>query len=253
MTLETSVPIELPPLEFSSSATQAERAYETIRRDVLWGILKPGEHLTGETLRARYNIGPTPIREALIRLTEIGLLQTEERRGFRVPPITKEDLLDIIKCRQLLECEAIRQAIINASAEWESRVIAAYHQMFRVEEAAENSGVLEWELWEKHHVYFHEVLIAGAKSPRIDQLHRTLYDQANRYRRILRPLVTQIDQAKLDHKKIMDLMISRSAEEAAEALKDHIGRLYIWAEDFDKPEKSEELIAILEGQVLARV
>ena len=215
----------LPELKFAEGVTLAERAYETIRRDILWGVLEPGAHLTGETLKARYNIGPTPIREALFRLTECGLLQTEERRGFRVPPLSYEDIHDIIHMRQVLESEAIRRAVLNASDEWESRVLAAYHRMFRVEEAADRTGVLEWELWEERHTEFHAILIEGAGSPRMSRFHRLLYDQGNRYRRVIQPLVTQIDEAKNDHKRILDFVLGRQADEAAAAAAEHIGRL----------------------------
>lgn len=222
---EPSVAIELPPLEFADGATLAERAYETIRRDVLWGVLKPGSHLTGETLKSRYDIGPTPIREALIRLTECGLLELEERRGFRVPGLSYNDIHDIIAMRQMLEPEAIRRAVLTASDEWEGHVLGAYHRMFRVEQAAEKSGVLEWELWEQRHTEFHTILIEGAGSVRTAQYHRHLYDQGNRYRRVLQPLVTQIEEAKNDHKRIVDLVMTRDADKAAEVVAEHIGRL----------------------------
>lgn len=218
-------------MEFAEGVTLAEKAYETIRRDILWGVLSPGMQLTGESLKARYKIGPTPIREALIRLTEIGLLQTEERRGFRVPSLSYPDINDIIAQRQLIEPEAVRKAVLNGSDEWEGHVLSAYHRMFRVEQAAENSGVLEWELWEERHTDFHAVLIEGAGSPRLTRFHRILYDQGNRYRRVLQPLVTQIDEAKNDHKKIVDLVMARKADEAAEAVDEHISRLSIFVKN----------------------
>ena len=172
-----------------------------------------------------YDIGPTPIREALIRLTESGLLDLEERRGFRVPKLSYTDIHDIIALRQMLEPEAIRRAVLTASDEWEGQVLSSYHRMFRVEQSAERSGVLEWELWEQRHTEFHAILIDGAGSERLAQYHRHLYDQGNRYRRVLQPLVTQIDEAKHDHKRIVDLVMARDADAAAKAVEEHISRL----------------------------
>jgi DNA-binding GntR family transcriptional regulator len=81
------------------------RAYELLRGDVLAGVFEPGTTLLETTLAERYGISRTPIREALGRLEQDGLLERASR-GYRVCSGTAQDVLDIYEARVALEAEA---------------------------------------------------------------------------------------------------------------------------------------------------
>src|SRR5262249_8069013 len=104
------------------SETLTEQAYRLIRRDILSGALAAGTKLKIEALRARYPIGPTPIREALERLASERLAQAEQQRGFRVAAMTLRDLDELTDMRILLEGEALRRSIITGDYAWEGAI-----------------------------------------------------------------------------------------------------------------------------------
>jgi DNA-binding GntR family transcriptional regulator len=72
--------------------------------------LAPGAAVTERELGARYGLGKAPLREALIRLGHEGLLESIPRSGYRITPVTIQDVQDIFALRLLLEPAAARQA-----------------------------------------------------------------------------------------------------------------------------------------------
>ena len=76
---------------------------------------------------SRYRISASPIREALAQLAASGFVVHHGQKGFRVPPVTVENLIDITESRKVAESEALRLAIRHADANWEDEIVASYH------------------------------------------------------------------------------------------------------------------------------
>lgn len=87
-----------------------DTAYHAIKQDILVCELAPGVEVTERELGVRYGLGKAPLREALIRLRHEGLLQSIPRSGYRITPVTIQDVQDIFALRLLLEPAAARQA-----------------------------------------------------------------------------------------------------------------------------------------------
>jgi DNA-binding GntR family transcriptional regulator len=101
------------PGERGSAASLVEVAYVRLRSDVIHGALAPGEKLRIEELRAKYGLGATPLREALSRLSAVGLVEASAQRGFRVSRVSVEDLDDVTENRVRLECDLLRDSIAH--------------------------------------------------------------------------------------------------------------------------------------------
>ena len=95
------------------AGTLASSVYDRLRGDILSGSLPPGEKLRTEALRARYEVGNSPIREALNRLSADGLVTREDQKGFRVAAASRADLEELVKTRCWLEQIALRESIAN--------------------------------------------------------------------------------------------------------------------------------------------
>src|ERR687889_597433 len=79
----------------SVSPTLSGRVLALMRNDILELRLEPGSKLLFEALREKYDVGLSPLRESLSRLVVEGLVVGEDRRGFRVAPMTEEDYIDL--------------------------------------------------------------------------------------------------------------------------------------------------------------
>src|ERR1700712_6012183 len=100
--------------------SQAERAYRCLRSEILHGALMPGERLRAADLHARFDLGLTPIREALMRLSTEGLVPLESHRGARVADVTFAELTDLMATRRDIERLCLVRAIAHGDAAWEA-------------------------------------------------------------------------------------------------------------------------------------
>ena len=114
--------------------TLSERAHRLLRADILRGALAPGEKLKPQALASRYDIGLSPLREGLTRLSTEGLVVAEGQRGFRVADISLAELHDIMTLRRKLETEALAEAIRRGDSDWEAEIVAAYHRLSRTQD-----------------------------------------------------------------------------------------------------------------------
>jgi DNA-binding GntR family transcriptional regulator len=83
---------------------------ESLLAEVCQGLLRAGEHLVTRELAERFGVSHTPIREALIALTGIGIVDLLPNRGAIVRKVSADEVREICEVRRVLECEATRCA-----------------------------------------------------------------------------------------------------------------------------------------------
>jgi DNA-binding GntR family transcriptional regulator len=117
-------------------------AYERIRQDILTCALAPGMRFSESQLSESLGMGRTPVREALARLRQVGLVESFPRSGYRVTPITLRDVQEIFEARLLLECEsAERLARRGLSQQEHEHLLELARRPYRVDTAEDRS---EW-------------------------------------------------------------------------------------------------------------
>lgn len=205
----------------TSSSTLASQVYERLRDDIVLGKLAPGQKLTLDLLKERYGLGMSPLREALHRLSASRLVTLEDRRGFRVAPISPGHLAEVIELREAIEAMLLQNSFKNASVRWESRVVAAYHSLQRAADYKFNPGPYTTS-WEDAHREFHLALLSGARLPMLDEFHLTLWDHASRYRNLAyagKPMSAEVFDG---HQRLMEAALARDSDLACALLRRHI-------------------------------
>jgi DNA-binding GntR family transcriptional regulator len=199
--------------------TLIERAYAQLRDDIVEGRLAPGEKLRVEHLKSRYGVGAGTLREAITRLVSDALVEAEGQRGFRVAPITLEDLADLTNLRLHIEIEALRQSIRHGDAAWRARLEQAYAELSSFEQPILPDRRKRWEL---HNARFHEALIAARASPWTMKVLRLLSRHGERYRRFAIGLPGFGRDVHQEHRQIFELAMDGQEARAALALEAHI-------------------------------
>lgn len=87
-----------------------DEAYDLIKNDIILCTLKPGAEVTEAGLAAHYKLGLAPIRSALSRLSQDGLVHTIPRRGYVIAPVNAKNANEVFEMRLLLEPAAARAA-----------------------------------------------------------------------------------------------------------------------------------------------
>lgn len=161
--------------------TKATTVMDQLRLDIINGTLIPGERLQMETLKDRYGVGFSPLREALSRLTTRGLVQFEEQCGFRIAPLSLEELYDLYNVRAEIDCLALTLAIENGDDQWEADVIASWHQYekFLTPNNNQTIDLAKWDILQRNFSYN---LVKACKSPCLLTIRDMLHDQSDRYR-----------------------------------------------------------------------
>jgi GntR family transcriptional regulator, carbon starvation induced regulator len=210
-------------LDVPGSDTLSERAAGLVERDIIAGVLAPGARLGIVDLAQRYEIGATPLREGLSRLISRGLIVGIGQRGFRVADVSREDLLDITRMRTVVEIEALRLAIAHGDDAWEAGIVSALHQMRRHIQRTGNAFREGAPDFDRLHKAFHTSLLAACGSRRLLAAHSDLYDQANRYRRVMMRGFDSGDQFVEAHQGLADRILARDVERAQAMLAAHLG------------------------------
>lgn len=204
------------------SKTRLDQVYRRLCQDVITGVHEPGAKLQIERLREQYGVSAGTIREALTRLISDSLVIAIEQRGFRVAPISEDDLVDITETRALLETEALRQSIAVGDEKWECALVGAFHRLTRAESRLQVNPSGAIEDWEESNSAFHEVLIAACPSVWLKKLIGILYRQAIRYRYISALGKGAPRNVHAEHTAIFDATMLRDADTACAKLAEHI-------------------------------
>ena len=203
-------------------ATLTAQAIARIRRDVLVGSLGPASKLRVRELAERYDLGVTPVREALATLGAEGLVYPIHNRGFAVPVLSREDLADITATRRAIETEALRAAMLRGGDEWEAGIGSALAALRgHLKKGARTVDEAD-DGFDKLHLAFHTALIAACGSPRMIMLHRHLYQQAFRYRAIVMKEARHASSFIDEHARLAKIVLARRAPAAISALQAHL-------------------------------
>ena len=204
--------------------TLSEKAYLAIRRDILQGVLVAEQPLRMADLSEAYKMGFSPLREALSRLQVERLVLAEALRGFKVAPMSVDELWDATSTRIQIEGEALRLSIKYGDDDWSASIVAAlYHLKLQVDRA-KVAKIDVWEVQSRHYA-FHRALLAACRSPWRLEFFDRLYAATERYRlpALLGPGQSgQPDRdIQAEHSALADATLARDADVAVKLLAAH--------------------------------
>ncbi len=207
-----------------SSPTIANAVMEHIRQDILLGVLEPGKKLVVADLKNRYQVGASPIREALVQLSWKKYVMFTPQKGCWVAPVSLAELDDLFETSRVLSHVLLQRAIENGNEAWELGILTSYHKVSRLDPADPNIDLAEWEI---RHREFHLALLAGCESPIMLDIYYDIYEQIERYRHIWISQARQYQQRYHDngeHKALMQTVLDRNITLSQQLLTEHFQR-----------------------------
>ncbi|MBL0373417.1 GntR family transcriptional regulator [Rhizobium sp. KVB221] len=226
----------------SGEISKAEKAYELLRRDILDAHLAPETPLTISSLKERYELGWTPLREALSRLETERLVTFSPNRGYRVAGVSRSELLDLQRARVTIESDLLREAIHAGDETWEQQLVAAHYALKQAKPLRANMPETELIRWEQRHDAFHNALLNGSPSIWLKRFAEQISTQLHRHHRNLVFSPTLIAGGGADlmgeehynallerasnvdhHTALMEATLQRDEKRAIELLVEHIG------------------------------
>jgi DNA-binding GntR family transcriptional regulator len=204
--------------------TIGEAVYVLLREDILNGVHSPGAKLMFAELTAVYATSMGTLREALTRLAADRLVVAEGQRGFRVAPISLDELWDITRLRSEMEAAAVEEAMQAGDDAWEAQIVSSLHMLVKLESRQSRTPVLLTETGARLHKQFHFSLIAASPSVWRLRVIDVLYDHSERYRRLQTSHMERGLNSAREHEEIAAAVVGRRKRVAVKLIQTHLQR-----------------------------
>jgi len=204
------------PGEAPARANLAEQVYDALKTQMHEFHLVPGDRFSEAEIGARLGVSRTPVREALFRLRNEGLLDVESKSGWFVRPIDFDKLEQLYDLRVVLEAASVTRLCARADTASELDALKAVWLVPAAERLQDGRdvGALD-EL-------FHATLVRAAGNDEIARVHWDVTERIRIIRRLDFTRSDRIDATYSEHAKILRAVIQRKRDQALMLLKSHI-------------------------------
>jgi len=188
---------------------------DSLRDEILRGVIEPGAPLRQEELAERFQVSRIPVRDALLRLESQGLVHVYPNRGAFVISLSADEVREIYDMRILLEGDLIERAVPRMTAEDWRRIDAAHAAATRTAGAPD---------WAEGDWAFHRALYEPAGRARQLELVELLRSTVARYSARYGALPEHTARWLADHDAIVEACRARAAVAARKRLEGHLAR-----------------------------
>jgi DNA-binding GntR family transcriptional regulator len=219
-----------------SSVSMVDTAYEQIRRRILDNVWPPGHRALEQEVALALGMSRTPVREALVRLENDGLVEVVPRHGMRVLPVSPADMREIYEILTALECMAAELVAARHPSEAELAPLTLATDAMEAALAAD-----DLDAWAAADERFHANLIELSGNRQLAATVWNYWDRAHRARMFSLKLRPKPSTSTQEHRELVDLLRAGDAAGAAAINRSHRARA------------SRELLAIFERFKLAQM
>jgi DNA-binding GntR family transcriptional regulator len=217
-------PIELSPLEDDPNARagrMGSRVFDALRQAIVQLKLRPGNPLSEADVARQLGVSRQPVREAFIKLAEVGLVEVRPQRGTFVMLISIRQVQNVRFVREAIEVAIAHKAALEASP----KRIDEFRRIIDAQRDAEKHGDhLEFLRLDES---FHQALAYSVEADYAWRVLENLKAQMDRVRHLSMPDATPIDVLIGQHAAIVDA-IARHAPDAAEAaMRTHLSEILL--------------------------
>lgn len=197
------------PTPTATKENQRERAYRKLKRLILDNKLSANAQLLELDAAAQLKMSRTPIREAMIRLQEEGMVEIKPRHGMRVLPVSPDDMREIYEVLTGLESTAAWTVAHRGLSDDELGLLRAC--IADMDIALEKNNLTAWAAADER---FHSLLIAFSGNSRLISMVTQLSDQAHRARVLTLQLRPKPLASNRDHEALVEAIAARAPEKA---------------------------------------
>jgi len=197
-------------------ATVSAGIYRDLRDDILSLRRKPGESIAEKLIAQDYGVSRTPVREAVLKLADEGLIEIFPQSGTFVSRIPLGALPEAIAIRRVLEEASVRYAAQRATRSQIARLRVCLEVQHERETAGDHEGFHQAD------EEFHALLAEVAGYPGFWTLIQQVKVQIDRYRRLTLPVRGRMGLVVAEHKAIVDAIAAKDPDGAVAALTTHL-------------------------------
>ncbi|MFF2032408.1 GntR family transcriptional regulator [Arthrobacter sp. NPDC058192] len=214
----------------------AELIADQLRERIVQGKFRPGQQINESVLATQLNTSRGPLREALQRLCQEGILVSVRNRGVFVLELSEEDIQEIYDVREAVEM-ACAHMLLNAGPEKVKKTAQTLKGI--IANMAKNVAAANWQALAKLDMDFHTAFVAGTGNSRMIRIYETLAAESRMCILDLEVAYPRVDVLVTEHQKLLDLLEAGDELALQQAIRTHMQGAV------------EDLNASKEAQVLA--
>lgn len=203
------------------TTTISATIYRDLREDILTLRRAPGSPIAEKAIAEAYGVSRTPVREAMLKLADEGLVEIYPQSGTFVGRIPVGALPEAITIRRVLEEAVVRYAAQRATRSQIALLRACLERQHECDAAGDREG------FHKADEEFHALLAEISGYPGFWSIIDQVKVQVDRYRRLTLPLAGRVGAAIAEHEAIVEAIASRDPARAVETLKAHLEHLEV--------------------------
>lgn len=202
--------------EGSRGLTAANIIHQHLRDEIVSLRRAPGAVISEKDIAAAHGVSRTPVREALLRLADEGLVEIAPKSGTFVSRIPVGTLPEAIVARMALEEVTARTAALNASGSAVSGLRAILERQAEVAAAEDHRGFHDAD------EAFHQAIAEAARYPGIWRMVQQLKTQVDRFRHLTLPQPGRMGRVIEEHRAVVDAIAAHDPDAAAAAMRRHV-------------------------------
>jgi len=195
--------------EIEEPISLVETAYREIKLRILQNKYPGGFQILEDTLAQELQMSRTPLKEALVRCQNEGLIEILPRRGIRILPLTADDVADIFEVLSVLELLAVRLIASRKDNEESVSRLRVHVEGMKVALAKD-----DLDAWAQADESFHRALADESRNPRLAASARTLLDQSQRFRMFTLRLREKPVRSTRNHEAVVNAMRRHDVDKA---------------------------------------
>lgn len=198
-------------------------AYKEIKSMILTNVLKPADIFSESQLQEMLNIGRTPVREAVLKLSQEGFLIVHPRRGIEVARISPKRIKDIFEIRSLMEPEILRAGFSRIDRDRLQEIRQEFLSHIGSDVNLTKSDTLYLSALDNE---FHMVIVNSISNDYASELMISFNDYLTLFRASTTIENIRFEPSNLEHIAIIDSILNEDVEEAALRLFNHLDESY---------------------------
>ncbi|WGH78898.1 GntR family transcriptional regulator [Jannaschia ovalis] len=205
--------------------------YADVQQRLLTGGFRPGDKIMPGALQHEYGCSANTVRDVLLQLSKVGLVDFEIQRGFRARQVSRERRSQIARFRVLLEQEGAVLSMRNGGLSWEARLSAAHHGLVHIERqiARAGDGGPVVGIWSDAELTFHRTLISECGLPPLIEAFEFAYMQFRQQMVGLEAhcVPAYFEEIVAQHEAILRAALSGDEAQARAAIEAHQARHFL--------------------------
>ncbi len=206
--------------------TLGEKIYESLRRAIIRGDLKPGQRVTERELAQQLNVSTTPVREAFRRLAAIGLITIVPWSGAVIEGVSKDDIAEVFQCREVLEglaCRLAARHIDDAGVECFRALISKFESEVDIAQMLQIDGEI------------HALVLKYSGNLRLSSIMTGINEITRFYRELTKVNLKRVQEMCNEYQEILAALSLHDGEKSEEVMRNHIRNSFEFSQASEQP------------------